>query len=88
MKASNSSINSGTGSGGVFGAAAETAGGGARVVPSDEGGVAADCVREVVACGSSMVDVAMSSSRAVAASSLAGGSVRQRIAMISDNSKL
>ncbi len=67
MKASKSSIDSGRGSGGSFGAAG--AGGGTAAGVEAEGD-ARVCCRAGTACGSSTVEEAMSSRRAVAASSL------------------
>lgn len=76
MKLSNSSTDSGRGSwGGGTTAAWEVEGraGGKGRAPSDGvGGETMGCVRAGTACGSSMVDDAMSSRRKVATSSLAG----------------
>lgn len=76
--ASNSSMVSGRGStgaaaalGGAGGAGAEVAG--VEIEDSPEAGEAMDCCRPGTAWGSSMVDDAMSSSRAVAASRLGWG---------------
>ncbi len=83
MKASKSSIDSGSSSGGTIGAAGGGGGGAAAaaeaafeaaagvdaVEPADWGETIV-CCRAGTACGSSIVEVAMSSRRAVAASSL------------------
>ena len=72
MKASNSSTDSGSGSGGAFGAAGGAGGRGAGVetVETPDWGEAMVCWRAGTAWGSSIVEEAMSSSLAVAASSL------------------
>jgi hypothetical protein len=88
MKASNSSTDSGRGSAGAALGAEAGGGAGVAVAGVEEVGVEADCgeatlwCRAGTPCGSSMLDVAMSSSREVAASSLAKKSAGRSIVSI------